>query len=72
MAQWSNGTEHYLMAKFVLPSGTADEYRCFIYQEEDSDNHQYSMSQTGSEVCGALGRHFEKTYKIFGESKGIK
>lgn len=72
VAKWSEGLTHYLMSRLVQPAGTAEQYRCFTYQEEEAGPHQYHMSQTGSEVCGPLGRNFDKTYKVFGESKGIK
>lgn len=71
VATWSEGLTQYLMTRLVQGAGgTEDQYRCFTYQEEESG--QYRMSQTGSEVCGPLGRNFDKTYKVFDETKGIK
>lgn len=65
MAQWREGSNHYLLGKLESPMRNSDlnyeeKYRCFIWKrikEHDSNGHAtitYKVAQSGDATCAGV------------------
>lgn len=66
MADWSEGTTHYLITRLLSNSSLylEQKYRCFTYTQGQTGEYAYLMGHNEAPVCGDIGERFAMTYKI--------
>lgn len=66
MADWSDGTTHYLITRLLSNSSLylEQKYRCFSYTQGQAGEYAYFMGHNDAPVCGNADERFAMTYKI--------
>lgn len=66
MADWSDGTNHYLITRLLSNSSVylEDKYRCFTYTPGRDRDYAYLVGHNNVPVCSDLGQSFAVRFKI--------